>query len=79
MIFKNVQIKFVGGAFIGENGSCGYEVHVKDIDGYEQTIYGPGLSRKEAEELTAKFNSALDVVTHITLERPDYNGVMAQW
>ena len=45
-----------GQAFHCANGSRGHEVHIKDIEGYEQTIAGPGMTEDEAKEWASAYN-----------------------
>ncbi len=48
--------QYIGQANICENGSRGYEVHVKDLEGYEKTISDQGLTKQQAELFAKQFN-----------------------
>ena len=64
---KNISFQFVGQAFIGENGSREYEVHVKDIDGYDRTISETGLTSEAAKQFAADFNAGIEAIHNIKL------------
>ena len=50
-------MQYVGQAASCFNGSRGYEVHIKDVEGYEMTIAGPGMTEEEAKQFTDSFNA----------------------